>query len=77
MELYTQSTGIFDGFPISVAGKSGTAQEVKNRPDHGLFIGYAPADDPNSSSSSNCKWVWGRERSRMRKNIFEYYFGIE
>ena len=25
---------------------NGTAQEVKNRPDHGLFIGYAPADDP-------------------------------
>ena len=46
MEWYIQSTGIFEGCPVSAAGKSGTAQEVRTRPDHGLFIGYAPADNP-------------------------------
>lgn len=46
MEWYAQSTGTFEGFPRAVAGKTGTAQEVKDRPDHGLFIGYAPADNP-------------------------------
>ena len=46
MEWYAQSTGTFEGFSIAVAGKTGTAQEVKDRPDHGLFIGYAPADNP-------------------------------
>lgn len=78
MELYTQSTGIFDGFPISVAGKSGTAQEVKNRPDHGLFIGYAPADDPEIAVA--VRIVNGYESGNAvecGKNIFEYYFGIE
>ena len=78
MELYTQSTGIFDGFPISVAGKSGTAQEVKNRPDHGLFIGYAPADDPEIAVA--VRIVNGYEAGNAvecGKNIFEYYFGIE
>lgn len=77
MELYTQSTGIFDGFPISVAGKSGTAQEVKNRPDHGLFIGYAPADDPEIAVA--VRIVNGYESGNAvecGKNIFEYYFGI-
>ena len=78
MELYTQSTGIFDGFPISVAGKSGTAQEVKNRPDHSLFIGYAPADDPEIAVA--VRIVNGYEAGNAvecGKNIFEYYFGIE
>ena len=78
MELYAQSTGIFDGFPISVAGKSGTAQEVKNRPDHGLFIGYAPADDPEIAVA--VRIVNGYESGNAvecGKNIFEYYFGIE
>lgn len=78
MELYAQSTGIFDGFPISVAGKSGTAQEVKNRPDHGLFIGYAPADDPEIAVA--VRIVNGYEAGNAvecGKNIFEYYFGIE
>ena len=49
MEMYIESTGIFKGFELPVAGKSGTAQESRLRPDHGLFIGYAPADTPEVS----------------------------
>ena len=36
----------FRGFPIRVAGKTGTAQQITTRPDHQSFGGYAPADDP-------------------------------
>ena len=46
MEQYAQSTGSFDGLEKSAAGKSGTAQESAKRPDHALFVGYAPAQDP-------------------------------
>ncbi len=35
----------FQGFPISVAGKTGTA-ENSHGDDHGWFVAYAPADDP-------------------------------
>lgn len=49
MEGYAESTGFFQNLPVSVAGKSGTAQESASEPDHGLFIGYAPADDPQIS----------------------------
>lgn len=49
MEGYAKSTGVFQKLPVSVAGKSGTAQESAAEPDHGLFIGYAPADDPQIS----------------------------
>ncbi|MBS3974394.1 MAG: penicillin-binding protein 2 [Actinobacteria bacterium] len=37
--------GAFGGFPIRVAGKTGTAQ-VANRDDFAWFVGFAPADDP-------------------------------
>lgn len=37
--------GAFSGFPIRVAGKTGTAQ-VANRDDFAWFVGFAPADDP-------------------------------
>lgn len=78
MELYAQSTGIFDGFPISVTGKSGTAQEVKNRPDHGLFIGYAPADNPEIAVAVRIVNGYAAGNAvECGKNIFEYYFGIE
>jgi penicillin-binding protein 2 len=35
----------FEGFPISVAGKTGTAQKLPED-DYALFIAYAPAEDP-------------------------------
>jgi len=35
----------FQGFPISVVGKTGTA-ENSHGDDHGWFVAYAPADDP-------------------------------
>ena len=34
---------------VSVAGKSGTAQESETRPDHALFISYAPYEAPEVS----------------------------
>ena len=37
---------VFKGFPIKVAGKTGTAEVGKGLKAHSWFIGYAPADDP-------------------------------
>ena len=36
---------IFKGFPISVAGKTGTAENAHGQ-DHGWFVAYAPYDKP-------------------------------
>ena len=77
VEQYAQSTGIFEGFPIPAAGKSGTAQESRTRPDHGLFVGYAPADEPEiavavriaNGYEAGCAVECGRE-------IFESYFNV-
>lgn len=58
-----------------VAGKTGTAQESSDRPNHALFIGYAPYDDPkvtvsvriaNGYSSANA--------AALARDIFTYYF---
>jgi penicillin-binding protein 2 len=48
-EVTTQGTAkdAFKGFPITVAGKTGTAQKLPED-DYALFMGYAPAD-PNST----------------------------
>ena len=37
--------GAFEGFPITVAGKTGTAQ-VAGKDDMALFVGFAPAEKP-------------------------------
>jgi penicillin-binding protein 2 len=36
---------VFNGFPVSIAGKTGTA-ENSHGDDHGLFVAYAPYEDP-------------------------------
>ncbi len=42
---YGTSWRVFQGMPISVAGKSGTAENIFELP-HSWWVGYAPADDP-------------------------------
>ena len=47
-EVTTYGTGAssFRGFPIPIAGKTGTAENPHGR-DHGWFVGYGPFDNPN------------------------------
>ena len=49
MRGVVQSYSFFGRVGASVAGKTGTAQQAKNRPDHALFVGYAPYDEPEIS----------------------------
>jgi penicillin-binding protein 2 len=39
------STSVFAGFPVAVAGKTGTAQ-VYGKQDYSWYVSWAPADDP-------------------------------
>ncbi|WP_334296528.1 penicillin-binding transpeptidase domain-containing protein [Faecalicatena contorta] len=44
-------TSSFSGLEISMAGKTGTAQQSDIHPDHGLFVGFAPAESPEIAIS--------------------------
>lgn len=46
MVSMVQNTSTFTGLNISMAGKTGTAQQSEVHPDHVLFVGYAPAENP-------------------------------
>ena len=78
MEWYIQSTQIFNDFPITAAGKSGTAQEIKTRPDHSLFIGFAPADVPEIAAA--VRITNGYEAGNAvacGREIFENYYTLK
>ncbi|SHO45914.1 penicillin-binding transpeptidase domain-containing protein [Anaerocolumna xylanovorans] len=66
---------IFKDFPVTVAGKTGTAQESRLRGNHALFVSYAPYEKPeismvvvipNGYASSNAV--------ELSKNLYGYYF---
>ena len=44
-------TSSFSGLEISMAGKTGTAQQSDVHADHGLFVGFAPAESPEIAIS--------------------------
>ena len=47
MEDMVSSSSTFVGIGnLSMAGKTGTAQQSDTHPDHALFVGYAPTDSP-------------------------------
>lgn len=46
MVQMVENSATFDEIDFSMAGKTGTAQQSSLHPDHALFVGYAPADDP-------------------------------
>ena len=54
MRRLIQTHSQFDGLGVEVAGKTGTAELDLRHPNHGLFIGYAPASDPECGG--NCKY---------------------
>ena len=46
---HTDSSALINQINVEVAGKTGTAQEDTNRPNHALFVSFAPYDDPEIS----------------------------
>lgn len=62
---------------MSVAGKTGTAQESTTRPDHGLFIGYAPADEPEVAIAIRIPNGYSSGNACLAANdVFKYIFDL-
>lgn len=71
------ATRYFANFPISVAGKTGTAQQSKTRPDHGLFVGYAPYDKPEIGVSVVIPFGYGStEPTNVGRDVIGAYYQV-
>lgn len=77
MQLVVQDKAPFKNFPIVVAGKTGTAQQVTTRPNHALFVGYAPYDDPQISIATRIAYGYSSDNTvELSSKILEYYFNL-
>lgn len=66
---------LFTNVPVTVAGKTGTAQITANEPNHALFVSFAPYENPeisvtvvipNGFSSSNS--------AELASKVYQYYY---
>lgn len=78
MVQFAQNNSVLQNMSIGIAGKTGTAQESKSRPDHALFVGYAPVETPEITISVRIANGYGSSNATaVGRSIFNYYFGLE
>ncbi len=69
-------TSFFSNCSAAVAGKTGTAEENKDRANHATFIGYAPFESPEVGVTVSIPYGYGSgNSSELAGQVFEYYFG--
>lgn len=78
MRMVVESLDSFNSSTVNVAGKTGTAQQVTNRPNHALFVGYAPYENPQIAIATRIAYGYtSHNAADVSKNIIEYYFHPE
>ena len=77
MRAVIANTASYDEMPITVAGKTGTAQQSTSRPNHALFVGYAPYEDPEISIA--CRIAFGytsANAAEVCRDIIKYHLNL-
>lgn len=78
MRMVVEKTREFADFSVEVAGKTGTAQQNLNLPNHALFVGYAPYDNPEISIATRIvNGYTSHNAAEVSRNILSYYFEPE
>lgn len=68
----------YQDFPITAAGKTGTAEEDKTRPNHGLFVGYAPYENPEIAMAIRIANGYTSDyAAQISKQVLMYYYNLD
>ncbi len=66
---------LFKKLPVNVAGKTGTAQESKSKPNHALFVSYAPYEDPEISVTAViANGYTSSNAAELASDVYKYYY---
>jgi len=80
MRMVAQNTSSLNALSakgLNVAGKTGTAQQSKSHPNHALFIGYAPYEEPEIAVSVRiANGYTSANTAEVASDIFQYYFEL-
>ncbi|NLH01776.1 MAG: hypothetical protein GX488_07765 [Clostridiales bacterium] len=69
---------IFGNYPVKVAAKTGTAQLGENLTNNGVFICYAPYDNPEIAIAVVVeKGGAGSEIAKIARDVLDYYFSFK
>ena len=70
--------GILRNAGITVAGKTGTAEEARKRANHALFVSYAPYEDPEITITTRiANGYTSSYAANLTRDIYLYYFDLQ
>ena len=69
----------FTELGVQVAGKTGTAEQSTSRPNHALFVGYAPYNkEPEIAVTTRILFGYSSDyAAQTTRDIISYYYGLE
>ena len=78
MRQVVQDKSYYNNLGVNVAGKTGTAQESTSRPNHSLFVCYAPYEKPEIAGSTRiANGYTSSYAAQITKDALVYYFGLQ
>ncbi|WP_242622646.1 penicillin-binding transpeptidase domain-containing protein [Lachnoclostridium sp. Marseille-P6806] len=77
MREVVESKIYYKDLGVSVAGKTGTAQESTSRPNHALFVCYAPYEKPEIAVAARIANGYTSDyAAQLTRDVLRYYFGL-
>lgn len=77
MRQVIENNAYLKDLEVKVAGKTGTAEEDKNRANHALFVCYAPYDEPEIAIATRIAFGYTSSyAARTTKEVLQYYFDL-
>ena len=77
MNAYAMNSSAINNVGIVTAGKTGTAEQSVNHPNHALFIGYAPYENPEIALAVRIAngYTYSNTAS-IAADVYKYYFDL-
>jgi len=78
MKAVVDNKSYFSDIGVNVAGKTGTAQQSTSRPNHALFICYAPYESPEIAMAVRIPFGYSSDyAAQLARDIMKYHFDLE
>ncbi|MBE5883337.1 MAG: penicillin-binding protein [Lachnospiraceae bacterium] len=77
MRQVVQNKSYFSNLAVNVAGKTGTAEQTASRPNHALFVCYAPYESPEIAVATRIPFGYSSDyAAQTTRDIIKYYYGL-
>lgn len=77
MRQVVENKTYFSDLAVNVAGKTGTAEQTSSRPNHALFVCYAPYENPEIAIATRIPYGYSSDyAAQATRDIIKYYYGL-